>query len=137
MAGRATPPFGCFFGERSLSLTLADFGTFRFFVSVDFFDTCMVLVSFHLIWAAIPYPPGGHPDHRERFCERQAYSYTKETAPCFSSFSTLALQHRRPRSAASGTETGRLRSARLSNQDPDTGFNAVRDLRPTRAIVGC
>jgi hypothetical protein len=57
MAGRATPPFGCFFGERSLSLTLADFGTFRFFVSVDFFDTCMVLVSFHLIWAAIPIHP--------------------------------------------------------------------------------
>ena len=57
MAGRATPPFGCFFGERSLSLILADFGTFRFFVSADFFDTFMVLVSFHLIWAAIPIHP--------------------------------------------------------------------------------
>ena len=47
-------PFGCFFGVMSLSLILADFGTFCFVFLADRFDAGMALVSFHSILAVIP-----------------------------------------------------------------------------------
>lgn len=39
------PPFGSFFGLKSLSLIFPDFGTFRGFVFGDFFDADMILIS--------------------------------------------------------------------------------------------
>jgi len=44
------PPFGCFFGVRSLSLVFADFGSFRFVFLADRLDAGMALVSFHSIF---------------------------------------------------------------------------------------
>jgi hypothetical protein len=88
------PPFGCFFGVRSLSLTFADFGTLRFFVLADFFDTGMVLVSFHLI-GRNPVHPGGHLYYRESL-EGDKLVVTRMKRVLIA-------------------ETGRLRSAGLSN----------------------
>lgn len=43
------PPFGSFFGVRSLSLTFPNFDTLPLFVFADFFDAFMVFVSFHAV----------------------------------------------------------------------------------------